>query len=376
MCGIIGYLGGREATPILMESLKRLEYRGYDSAGVAVLELPKPGQVTRTSVTKSEAKVDTLIEKLEANMPSGRLGIGHTRWATHGKPTYINAHPHTDCHGKIFVVHNGIIENFAELKAELQAAGHEFPSDTDTEVVPHLIEAYYKGDFLAAVRAALKRVRGAYALAMFSSDDPELLVGARLNAPLVVGLGDEEYYIASDITAIIPYTKRVLVLGEGEVAAITPLGAEVSTLDGVTVKSKVVHVDWDVSQAQKGGYPHFMLKEINEASEAVANAMRGRLTDDGSVTFREFDIADEDLARLREVLLLGMGTSRHAALLGELAIEDWAGIHARAVDAAEFRYRRPTVAPDTLAVIVTQSGETADTLVGLHQAQERGALTA
>src|SRR6195256_6096284 len=263
MCGIIGYLGEKEPTPILMESLKRLEYRGYDSAGVAVLELPKAGQVTRTSLTKSEKKVDTLIEKLQANMPTGNLGIGHTRWATHGKPTYITAHPPTDCHGKIYVVHNGIIENFAELKAELQAAGHEFPSDTDTEVVPHLIEANYKGDFLAAVRAALKRIRGAYALAMFSTDDPELLVGARLNAPLVVGIGDGEYYIASDITAIIPYTKRVLVLGEGEVAAITPLGAEVSTLDGLTVKPKLIQVDWDVTQAQKGGYEHFMLKEIH-----------------------------------------------------------------------------------------------------------------
>src|SRR5438094_1332471 len=315
MCGIIGYLGGREATPILMESLKRLEYRGYDSAGVAVLELPKAGEATRTSVTKSEAKVDTLIEKLEPNMPSGRLGIGHTRWATHGKPTYINAHPHTDCHGKIFVVHNGIIENFAELKAELQAEGHEFPSDTDTEVVPHLIEKYYKGDFLAAVRKALKRIHGAYALAMFSSDDPELLVGARLNAPLVVGLGDDEYYVASDITAIIPYTKRVLVLGEGEVAAVTPLGAEVSTLDGVTVKPKIVHVDWDVTQAQKGGYPHFMLKEINETPEALANAMRGRLTDDGTVSFREFDVADKQLRRIDDILLLAMRTSRPAPVM-------------------------------------------------------------
>src|SRR6266480_4726057 len=375
MCGIIGYLGGREATPILMESLKRLEYRGYDSAGVAVLELPRAGQAVRTSVTKSEAKVDTLIEKLESNMPSGKLGIGHTRWATHGKPTYINAHPHTDCHGKIFVVHNGIIENFAELKAELEAEGHEFPSETDTEVVPHLIEKYYNGDFLAAVRAALKRIQGAYALAMFSSDDPELLVGARLNAPLVVGLGDGEYYVASDITAIIPYTKRVLVLGEGEVAAVTPLGAEVSTLDGVSVQPKLIHVDWDLSQAQKGGYPHFMLKEIHESGEAVANAMRGRLTDDGVVSFREFSPADDDLARLREVLLLGMGTSRHAAVLGELAIEDWAGIHARAVDAAEFRYRRPTFGRDALAVVITQSGETADTLAGMRLAKDREALT-
>ena len=375
MCGIIGYLGGREATPILMESLKRLEYRGYDSAGVAVLELPKAGQAIRTSVTKSEAKVDTLIEKLESNMPTGNLGIGHTRWATHGKPTYINAHPHTDCKGKIFVVHNGIIENFAELKAELEAEGHEFPSETDTEVVPHLIEKYYKGDFLAAVRAALKRIHGAYALAMFSSDDPELLVGARLNAPLVVGLGDDEYWVASDITAIIPYTKRVLVLGEGEVAAVTPLGAEVSTLDGVTVKPKIVHVDWDVTQAQKGGFSHFMLKEIHETDEALANAMRGRLTDDGLVAFREFEATDEQLRDLKEVVLLGMGTSLHAAMIGEYVLEDWVGIPARAMDASEFRYRRPTFGADALSVVITQSGETADTLVALQQARARGALT-
>jgi glucosamine--fructose-6-phosphate aminotransferase (isomerizing) len=375
MCGIIGYLGDREATPILMDSLKRLEYRGYDSAGVAVLEGANAGSARQTSVTKSEAKVDTLIEKLKANMPSGKLGIGHTRWATHGKPTYINAHPHTDCTGTIFVVHNGIIENFAELKAELQAAGHEFTSDTDTEVVPHLIEANYKGDFLSAVRAALRRIHGAYALAMFSTEDPELLVGARLNAPLVVGLGEREFYIASDITAIIPYTKRVLVLGEGEVAAITPLGAQVSTLDGVSVEPKLIHVDWDLSQAQKGGYSHFMLKEIHEAPEAVANAMRGRLTRDGQVSFREFDISDEELRKRNEVLLLGMGTSLHAAMVGEYVIEDWAGIPARAGDASEFRYRRPTFGPETLAVVITQSGETADTLVGLHQARERGALT-
>jgi glutamine---fructose-6-phosphate transaminase (isomerizing) len=375
MCGIIGYLGGREATPILMESLKRLEYRGYDSAGVAVLELPRAGEAVRTSVTKSEAKVDTLIAKLKTNMPSGNLGIGHTRWATHGKPTYINAHPHTDCKGKIFVVHNGIIENFAELKAELEAAGHEFPSDTDTEVVPHLIEANYKGDFLAAVRAALKRIKGAYALAMFSSDDPELLVGARLNAPLVVGIGDNEYYIASDITAIIPYTKRVLVLGEGEVAAVTPLGAEVSTLDGVTVNPKIVHVDWDVSQAQKGGYPHFMLKEINETPEALANAVRGRLTDDGTVSFREFDVTDKQLRQIDDILLLGMGTSRHAAMIGEYVIEDWSGVPARAEDASEFRYRRPTVGEKTLSVVISQSGETADTLVAMQQAKARGALS-
>src|SRR6266849_4284491 len=346
MCGIIGYLGEREASPVLIDGLKCLEYRGYDSAGIAVLDR----NAGFTATTKSDSKVALLVERLKDNMPTGRLGIGHTRWATHGRPSLVNAHPHSDCSGRIVVVHNGIIENFAELKVELETAGHEFLSETDTEVVPHLIEANYKGDFLAAVRAALKRIKGAYALAMFSSDDPELLVGARLNAPLVVGLGDNEYYIASDITAIIPYTKRVLVLGEGELAAVTPLGAEVSTLDGVTVRPKIIHVDWDVAQAQKGGFAHFMLKEIHEIPEAVANAARGRLSDDGVVSFREFDIPDKQLRGITDVLLLGMGTSLHAAMIGEYVIEDWAGIPAKAMDASEFRYRRPTFGKDSLAV--------------------------
>ncbi len=371
MCGIIGYLGDKEATPVLMDALKRLEYRGYDSAGVAVLQ---PGAV-RTSVTKSEAKVDLLIAKLKANMPRGRLGIGHTRWATHGRPTVVNAHPHTDCHGRISVVHNGIIENFAELRTELEAAGHEFVSETDTEVVPHLIEQYYRGDFLAAVRQALVRIRGAYALAMFSLDDPELLVGARLNAPLVVGVGDGEYYIASDITAILAYTKKVLILGEGEMAAVTPLGATVTTLDGVEVEPKLIHVDWDVSQAEKGGFPHFMLKEIHETPEAVANALRGRIDADGNVTFSEFNASDDHLRGFQNVRLLGMGTSLHAAMVGEYVIEDWAGILSRAEDASEFRYRRPTIGHESLTVVITQSGETADTVYGLRQARERDSLT-
>jgi glutamine---fructose-6-phosphate transaminase (isomerizing) len=370
MCGIIGYLGDREATPVLMDGLKRLEYRGYDSAGVAVLETGSQ----MTSVTKSEAKVDLLIAKLRDNMPTGRLGIGHTRWATHGKPTVVNAHPHTDCYGRISVVHNGIIENFSELRRELEAAGHEFVSDTDTEVVPHLIEQYYKGDFLAAVRHALRRIRGAYALAMFSLDDPELLVGARLNAPLVVGLGEGESFIASDITAIIAYTKKVLILGEGEMAAVTPLGATVTTLDGLPVEPKVIHVDWDVSQAEKGGFPHFMLKEIQETPDAVSNALRGRLDGDGKVSFMEFNASEQHLRQFDEVRLLGMGTSLHAAMVGEHVIEDWAGLSARAQDASEFRYRRPTLTDRSLTVVITQSGETADTLVGLRQARERGSL--
>jgi glucosamine--fructose-6-phosphate aminotransferase (isomerizing) len=370
MCGIIGYLGAREATPVLMDALKRLEYRGYDSAGVAVLE-PQG----RTSVTKSEAKVDTLIAKLRESMPEGHLGIGHTRWATHGRPTVINAHPHSDCHDRIVVVHNGIIENFAELKAELEAAGHEFVSETDTEVVPHLIENYYRGDFLSAVRQALKRIRGAYALAMFCRDDPELLVGARLNAPLVVGLGEGEHFIASDITAIIPYTKRVLVLGEGEIAAVTPLGAEVTTLDGQPVEPRLIHVDWDVAEAEKGGHPFFMLKEILETPEAVANVLRGRLTDDGRVAFLEFAISDQHLRQYRDVRLLGMGSALYVAMAAEYVIEDWTGLSAQATDSSEFRYRRPTVGPETLTAVITQSGETADTLFALRQARERGSLT-
>ena len=371
MCGIIGYLGSREATPILMDGLKRLEYRGYDSAGVAVLE---PGAVT-TSVTKSETKVDELLAKLRADMPQGHLGIGHTRWATHGRPTLTNAHPHSDCHGRISVVHNGIVENFRELKAELEAAGHEFVSDTDTEVVPHLVEHYYRGDFLAAARKALRRLRGAYALVMFSLDDPELLVGARLNAPLVVGLGEGEHFIASDIAALIPYTKKVLVLGEGQMAAVTPLGPTITTLDGVPVEARALHVDWDVSQAEKGGFAHFMLKEIHETPEAAANAIRGRVDEEGIVSFIEFDLSDKELRAFSEVRLLAMGTSLHAAMVGECVIEDWAGMPARAQDAAEFRYRRPTIGPETLTVAVAQSGETADTIVALRQAVERGSRT-
>ncbi|MGH7861121.1 MAG: glutamine--fructose-6-phosphate transaminase (isomerizing), partial [Candidatus Dormibacteraceae bacterium] len=370
MCGIIGYLGEREAAPILISGLQRLEYRGYDSAGLAVLESRRDA----TSITKTADKVASLVESLNGNMPQGRLGIGHTRWATHGRPTTPNAHPHTDCQGRISVAHNGIIENFSELRAELEGEGHRFASETDSEVVPHLIEKYYKGDFLLAVRQALHRLRGAYALAMFSSDDPELLVGARLNAPLVVGLGEGEWFVASDITAILSFTKKVLILGEGEMAAITPLGPTVTSLDGAPVETKIIHVDWDVSQAERGGFAHFMLKEIHETPEAAANALRGRLDNDGSVQLGEFNLDDEQLRRFREVRLLGMGTSLHAAMVGEHVIEDWAGIPSRAQDASEFRYRRPTFGADALTVVMTQSGETADSLVGLRQARDRGSV--
>src|SRR5579864_2638212 len=371
MCGIIGYLGNREATPVLIDGLKCLEYRGYDSAGIAVLDR----SAGLTTTTKSASKVGVLVESLKGSMPKGRLGIGHTRWATHGKPSIVNAHPHTDCTGRIVVVHNGIIENFVELKTELEARGHRFVSETDTEVVPHLIEDAYRGDLLTAVRLALRQITGAYALAIYSLDEPDLLIGARLNAPLVIGLNGDEFFVASDITAVIPYTKKVLVLGEGEVVAITPGGAQVSTLDGMDVAAKIIDVDWDVSQAKKGGYDHFMLKEIHESPDAVANALRGRLTVDGSVRFDESSMSDADLRRYRNVLLLGMGTSLHAAMVGEYLIEDWAGIPARAADASEFRYRRPNIDSETLTLVLTQSGETADSIVAMRQAKARGSRT-
>ena len=371
MCGIIGYLGNNEATPLLLDGLKSLEYRGYDSAGIAVLDRTSG----LTSTAKSASKVALLTARLQDCMPKGRLGIGHTRWATHGKPSLVNAHPHTDCGGRIVVVHNGIIENFRELRDELVSRGHTFVSETDSEVIPHLIEDASGGDLLTAVRSALKRITGAYALAIMSRDEPDLLIGARMNAPLVLGMCEDEFFLASDITAVIPHTKKVLILGEGEIVAVTPMGPEVTTLDGAPVAPKVIHVDWDVSQAQKGGFSHFMLKEIHEAPDAVANALRGRLLPDGNVNLQGCDLTDADLRGFRNVLLLGMGTSMHAALVGEHVIEDWAGIPAQAADASEFRYRRPTIGPETLTVVLTQSGETADTIVGLRQAKALGSYT-
>ncbi|MEO6796759.1 MAG: glutamine--fructose-6-phosphate transaminase (isomerizing) [Candidatus Dormibacter sp.] len=366
MCGIIGYLGEREAAPIIVESLKRLEYRGYDSAGIAIFN-EQDGQ---TSIVKSAAKVDTLIDRVAEEMPVGHLGIGHTRWATHGRPTVINAHPHTDCTRKIMVIHNGIIENFAELRRDLQARGHEFVSETDTEVVPHLIEENFKGDLVAAVREALAKLRGAYAMAIFSQHDPDLLIGARLNAPLVVGIGEKEWFIASDITAVIPYTKKVLLLGEGEMVSITPLGPEVSTLGGAAVKPKIIEVKWDISQAQKGGYPHFMAKEINEAPEAVSNALRGRLSDEGEVTFEEFGFTDRQLLKVHDIKMVAAGTSFYAALVGKYIIEDLARIPVEVEAASEFRYRQPIVDADTLVVGISQSGETADTLAAIREARK------
>jgi glutamine---fructose-6-phosphate transaminase (isomerizing) len=370
MCGIIGYSGRRQAAPVLLDSLGRLEYRGYDSAGIAVLD--EDGGAT--AVAKSNRKVADLVHQFAVEgMPSGHTGIGHTRWATHGRPTVINAHPHRDCTGRIHLIHNGIIENYRELRAELVAAGHEFLSDTDTEVVPHLVEQHYTGDLAAAVRAALQRIRGAYALVVISADEPGRIVGARLNAPLVVGLGDDEVFVSSDITALIPYTKRVILLGEGEVASTSPQEVIITGLDGSRRDPRVVVVDWEAEQAQKGGYPHFMLKEIHEQPASLRAALQGRIDDSGFVDLPDVTLDDSHLAGLHQVTIVACGSAWIAGLVTKYAIEKLARVKCDVEPASEFRYGDPLLDEGTLVVAFSQSGETADTLAAVREARRRGA---
>jgi glutamine---fructose-6-phosphate transaminase (isomerizing) len=371
MCGIIGYSGPRPAGEVLLDSLRRLEYRGYDSAGVAIIDAEAGGAST---VAKSNHKVASLAAQLEADgMPAGHSGIGHTRWATHGRPSVANAHPHQDCTGRIHVIHNGIIENFRELRNELTAAGHVFTSETDTEVVPHLIEANYHGDLATAVRMALSRIRGAYALVAISADEPERIVGARLNAPLVVGLGSHEVFVSSDITALIPYTKRVALIGEGEIVAATPTDVSVVHLDGSRAEPRLITVDWEAEQAQKDGYPHFYLKELHEQPDALRNALRGRIDDAGLVSLAETGIEPRLLERVKEVVLVACGSAWIAALTTRYAIEQLAHIRCSVEPASEFRYSDTIAGPDTLVIAYSQSGETADTLAAARHAASRGA---
>jgi glucosamine--fructose-6-phosphate aminotransferase (isomerizing) len=370
MCGIIGYSGPRQAAPILLDSLQRLEYRGYDSAGIAVLD----DDGGPTAVAKSNLKVTDLIHQFDAGgMPRGHTGIGHTRWATHGRPTVVNAHPHRDCTGRIHIIHNGIIENYRELRVELAAAGHEFISDTDTEVVPHLIEQYYAGDLASAVRAALQRIRGAYALVVVSADEPGRIVGARFNAPLVIGLGEDEIFVSSDITALIPYTKRVVLLGEGELAAASSDGVTITSLDGTPVDARVIAVDWEAEQAQKNGFPHFMLKEIHEQPEALRSALRGRIDDGGFVDLPDILLDDNHVRDLRQVTIVACGSAWIAGMVAKYAIEKLARVRCDVEPASEFRYADPLLDEHTLVVAFSQSGETADTLAAVREVRRQGA---
>jgi glutamine---fructose-6-phosphate transaminase (isomerizing) len=367
MCGIVGYIGNRCVLPILLDGLRRLEYRGYDSAGVAYIH---EGSVLRI---RSEGKLDKLDLLLDGirDVPSS-IGVGHTRWATHGEPTEANAHPHTDCTGNLVVVHNGIIENYYTLRQQLQDEGHIFKSETDTEVLAHLIEKHLNGDLVKAVRDALMEVKGAYAIGVLWQGNPDILVAARKQSPLVLGLADNECFLASDIPALLPYTREVIFLDDGEMAILSKSGADVRRIDnGKSVVKVPQTISWDATMAEKAGYKHFMLKEIYEQPQAVLNTYRGRMmTELGQVSLPEIELSPGLIKGLRRVVLLACGTSWHAGLVAKYWIEKWAGLPVEVDLASEFRYRHLILDKTVLTVPISQSGETADTLAGLRMARE------
>jgi glucosamine--fructose-6-phosphate aminotransferase (isomerizing) len=366
MCGIVGYIGEQEAAPILLDGLKRLEYRGYDSSGLAVLD----GRKIR--VIKRVGKLQNLKAALEQDSVVGSVGLGHTRWATHGKPNGANAHPHIDCSLSIVVVHNGIIENYRPLRERLSKEGHQFSSETDTEVVAHLIEKHLNGNLEDAVRQALLEVEGSYALGIISKTDPEKIIGVRHGSPLVVGLGKGEFFLASDMPALLPYTKEEVVLDDGELVVLSRRGVRVEGLrDRRSLSKKVHRISWDLSQAEKAGYPHFMLKEIHEQPDAIRNTLAGRIHPSGTEVMLP-DVSDSLLLRPERIMIVACGTSYHAALVGKHFIESLAKVPVEADIASEFRYRHPLINEKTLTIAITQSGETADTLAAMKEAAERG----
>jgi len=366
MCGIVGYIGHDQALPIILEGLRRLEYRGYDSAGVAVLD-------DRLAVVKRAGKLDELVRALEVDRPSGTVGMGHTRWATHGQPTDANAHPHLDCGGRIAVIHNGIIENFADLRAGLEKRGHTLLSETDTECIAHLIEEHADGEDLTdAVRATVKELEGAYAIVVLSLDDPARIVGAKVSSPLVVGLGDGETLLASDIPAVLSRTTSVIPVEEGQVVEVTADGVAFSDFDGTQLFPKPFEVEWDVAKAQKGGFDDFMLKEIHEQPSAVRDTLVGRVQSNGLLSLDEMHM-DADLFReVDKVFVVACGTAFHAGMVAKYAIEHWTRIPVEIEIASEFRYRDPVLGPDTLTIAVSQSGETIDTLEAARHAARQG----
>ena len=370
MCGIVGYVGDRQAAEFLLDGLSRLEYRGYDSAGIAVYD----GENIR--VAKSVGRLAALRDKIKGNVPVGSLGIGHTRWATHGRPSDVNSHPHTDCHGDFAIVHNGIIENYLSLKEELIAKGHVFKSETDTEVVVHLLEDVYTGDFVAAVRAVLARIEGSYALVFMSRRHPDMLICTKQDNPLIIGLGEGENFIASDIPAIISKTRRTYILSDGEVAVVRKNAVEVTNHLGAPVPKKVFEVTWNAEAAEKGGYEHFMLKEIHDQPKAVRDTMSQRITaDKKAISFEELAWDADYLNSFNKIYIVACGTAYHAGLVGKYYIEKLARVLVEVDVASEFRYRDPIIDEHTLLIVVSQSGETSDTLAALKESKRRGAKT-
>jgi glucosamine--fructose-6-phosphate aminotransferase (isomerizing) len=369
MCGIVGYIGPKPVVPVLLDGLRRLEYRGYDSAGVAVV------QNGAVEIRRSAGKLINLENAIQGKPLTGVYGLGHTRWATHGRPTEENAHPHRDGTGRIVVVHNGIIENYLEIKRELIAEGHTFESETDTEVVAHLVQKEWRNDGLEnAVLRAMKRVRGLFALVLLSADDPEKLVTVRNGPPIVVGIGEGEYFVASDVPAMLSHTRNVVFLDDREMAVITAKGVEFKTLDGKSIEHKPTRVTWDPISAEKAGYKHFMLKEIFEQPSAVRETILGRASlESGQIHLDEMGLSDADLKSIDKVTLLACGTSWHAALVGKFMIEELAKLPVEVDYGSEYRYRDPIITNKTLAVAITQSGETADTLAAMREAKGKGA---
>ena len=370
MCGIVGYIGDKKAAPILLDGLTKLEYRGYDSAGIAV----DCGE--NIFIEKSVGRLDALKDKLRNNLPEGAVGIGHTRWATHGRPSDSNAHPHTDCTGNFVVVHNGIIENYLPLKEALLAKGHKFTSETDTEVIAHLVEEFYRGDFVAAVREVLSKIEGSYSLAFMAKNHPDILICAKQDNPLVVGLGKDENFIASDIPAIINHTRQTYILNDGEIALVKKNSVEILNRRGEPVAKKIFNVTWNAEAAEKGGYEHFMLKEINEQPKAVRDTMSKRIAKDGgSIVLDELNWDKNFLDGIDKIYIVACGTAYHAGLVGKFYIEKLARKLVEVDLASEYRYRDPIVDEKTLVIVVSQSGETSDTLAALKESKRLGAKT-
>ncbi|MCA1622585.1 MAG: glutamine--fructose-6-phosphate transaminase (isomerizing) [Acidobacteria bacterium] len=370
MCGIVGYVGNKQVVPLIIDGLRKLEYRGYDSAGIAVVD-----ENHDLSLRRAEGKLRNLEECIRLKPLDGTYGIGHTRWATHGRPTEENAHPHRDCTGRIVVVHNGIIENYLHLKAELREKGHEFKTETDTEVVAHLIEEYLKTglQFEEAVQKSVQRLKGIFALSIISADEADKVIAVREGPPVVIGLGDGEFFVASDIPAILQHTRDVFYLGEKEIAILTKDSVSVTDFDGNAVEPKQQRITWDPIMAEKGGFKHFMLKEIYEQPRAVRDTMRGRLSlDTGKVYLEAMDISEEDFLGFTSIKIAACGTSWHAGLAGKYMIEELARVPVEVDYASEFRYRSPVLNENTLLIVISQSGETADTIAAMREAKQAG----
>jgi glucosamine--fructose-6-phosphate aminotransferase (isomerizing) len=377
MCGIVGYVGKKAVVPVIIEGLRRLEYRGYDSAGIAV-----SGDGHGLEICRAEGKLRNLEEAIREKPMQGTYGIGHTRWATHGRPTEENAHPHCDCTGKIVVVHNGIVENYLSLKKKLSDEGHKFTTETDTEVIAHLIEKYSqpsKGNRSVledAVRKTVKEITGVFALAVISSDEPNKIVVARNGPPAVIGLGNDEYFVASDVTAILHHTRDIFFLADGDLAVVTSDGVHLSDFDGRPVRRQIQHVTWDPIQAEKGGFKHFMLKEIYEQPRAVRDTALGRVSQDtGHIFLEEMQISEAEFRAARKINIIACGTSWHAGLAGKFMVESLARVPVEVDYASEWRYRDPIVEADTITLVISQSGETADTIAAQREAKAKGSKT-